>query len=63
MRLQDKIKGHKIARRDGEGQFSLFGEPGPKEEDELPVPHHSGFVLVDEVKPVFHHQRFTQKEK
>jgi NADH-quinone oxidoreductase subunit B len=63
MRLQDKIKGQKIARREGAGSFSPLGKSGPKVDDELPVPHHSGFVLVDDVQPVFHHQRYTQKEK
>ncbi len=35
MRLQDKIKGHKMNRQQGTEL---------KMEDELPVPHHSGYV-------------------
>jgi NADH-quinone oxidoreductase subunit B len=50
MRLQDKIRGHRIAKRCGEAA-------GVKTEDELPLAHHSGFVAVDDVQPVFHHQK------
>jgi len=63
MRLQDKIRGHRIAKRstsERSGWLSWlksFGRLGTKVEDELPVPHHSGFVDVSEVKPVFHHQK------
>ena len=41
MRIQDKIKGHKIAKSAG---TSGFGQLGRKVEDELPMPHHSGYV-------------------
>ena len=63
MRLQDKIKGHRIAKRSAGGGGGLlgwlksFGRPGTKVEDELPLPHHSGFVNVLDVKPVFEHQK------
>jgi NADH-quinone oxidoreductase subunit B len=60
MRLQDKIKGHKIAKRsspEGSNWWSRLFRTGTKVDDELPVPHHSGFVHVSEVKPVFHHQK------
>lgn len=60
MRLQEKIQGHKIAKRsapDGRGRWSGLGQQGPTVDDELPIPHHSGFVQVSEVKPVFHHQK------
>jgi NADH-quinone oxidoreductase subunit B len=56
MRIQDKIMGHKIARR-GDG-------PG-KVEDELPLPHHSGYVQVagesvTSPSPLVHsHQKIT----
>ncbi len=63
MRLQDKIKGHKIAKREGSGRFSLFGRSGSKVEDEIPLPHHSGFVQVDEIQPIFHHQKVQPKAK
>jgi len=57
MRLQDKIKGHKIAKRpapeatDWWRRLASLGRPGAKVDDELPLPHHSGFVDVDEVEP------------
>jgi NADH-quinone oxidoreductase subunit B len=55
MRLQDKIAGHRITRRrvsDG-----ADGRRYVKVDDELPVPHHSGFVAIEDVKPVFEHQK------
>jgi NADH-quinone oxidoreductase subunit B len=58
MRLQEKIQGHKIAKQsNGDGRLSSFGRAGEKVADELPVPHHTGFVRVSDVKPVFHHQK------
>ena len=60
MRLQDKIKAHKIARQSGPDSAGMVGglvRGGVKVQDELPLPHHSGFVLVEEVQPVFHHQK------
>jgi NADH-quinone oxidoreductase subunit B len=60
MRLQDKIKGRKIARQPAAspgGRLSgLFG-PGAKVEDELPLPHHSGYVETGDEPLVFHHQK------
>jgi NADH-quinone oxidoreductase subunit B len=41
MRLQDKIEGHRIAKRPGTGGL---GRQGVKVDDELPIPHHTGFV-------------------
>jgi hypothetical protein len=55
MRLQDKIRGHRIAKLPGEG--GRFGHQGVKADDDLPLPHHSGFVAVEDVKPLFHHQK------
>ena len=43
MRIQDKIKGHKIAK--SAGTASSF-QVGRKLEDELPLPHHSGYVTA-----------------
>jgi NADH-quinone oxidoreductase subunit B len=57
MRLQDKIQGHRIAKKSMEGEKSNFLQAGEKVEDQLPLPHHSGFVHVSELKPVFHHQK------
>jgi len=54
MRLQAKIEGHRIAKHSGTGGF---GRVGTKVEDEQPVANHSGFVAVEELKPVFHHQK------
>ncbi|MFM7041371.1 MAG: NADH-quinone oxidoreductase subunit B, partial [Planctomycetaceae bacterium] len=52
MRIQDKILGQRIAKRkDGPG----------KVDDELPVPHHSGYVTspVGDGDLVFDHQKLT----
>jgi hypothetical protein len=54
MRVQDKIRGHKIARRAAGAE----GVTLPVD-DELPVPHHSGYVDVEEKQPVFDHQKIT----
>ena len=42
MRIQDKIKGHRIAKRQSES--NRFMHRGVKVADELPLPHHSGYV-------------------
>jgi NADH-quinone oxidoreductase subunit B len=69
MRLQDKIMGQKIGRAREEapavgttatqGGFwrRMFG-PATKAADELPLPHHSGYVNVEETPLVFHQQQF-----
>ena len=64
MRLQDKIRGQRLARErgsDGGGWLSHAARRGWKVEDELPVPHQSGFVPVEEIKPVFEHQKVKPK--
>ncbi len=59
MRIQDKIRGHKIAKKQSEGAKS-FLSLGEKMEDELPIPHHSGFVAAPrDVEPLFDHQKIT----
>jgi len=64
MRLQEKIQGHRIARRPGAPRPGLFEPSAPKVDDQLPLPQHSGFVHVVDVKPVFHHQKVKpEKEK
>jgi NADH-quinone oxidoreductase subunit B len=68
MRLQDKIKGHRIARRpDGQEKSwwkRLFGAgAGAKVDDELPIPHHSGFIKTDEVQLVFDHPKHKPQTK
>ncbi len=69
MRLQDKIKGQRFAKRTGNGRsdwlswLKTFGRKGPKVEDRLPLPHHSGFVSVDEVKPLFEHHKVKPDKK
>ncbi len=49
MRIQDKIKGQRITRE----------HSGQRIADELPVPHHSGYVDVLEKDPVRDHQKIT----
>jgi len=66
MRLQDKIRGQHLARErsnDSSGWLGHLVRRGRKVEDELPVPHQSGFVRVEEISPVFHHQKVKEKEK
>ena len=58
MRIQDKIRGHRIAKKKGTG--SGFATPGLKVSDELPVPHHSGFVEAPaDIDPLTDHQKIT----
>jgi NADH-quinone oxidoreductase subunit B len=57
MRIQDKIKGHKIAKNAGSAGFSQLGR---KVDDELPLPHHSGYVAAAaDVAPIYDHQKIT----
>jgi NADH-quinone oxidoreductase subunit B len=66
MRLQDKIRGQHLARErstDGSGSLHHLISRGRKVEDELPVPHQSGFVRVEEIAPVFHHQKVKESQK
>lgn len=64
MRIQDKIKGHRIAKRpaaDGSrgGLRDMFSK-GVKVADEVPVPHHSGYVEAPaDNEPLFDHQKIT----
>ena len=58
MRIQDKIKGHKIAKRKSDNGTILA--KGVKVEDELPVPHHSGYVDAPaDTEPLTDHQKIT----
>ncbi len=69
MRLQDKIRGQRIAKRTANGRsdwlswLKSFGRKGPKVEDQLPLPHHSGFVRVEDVQPLFEHQKVKPDKK
>jgi len=61
MRLQDKVKGQHITKRpaaDGTSRLAALGRAGTKVADELPVPHHSGYADLKEVKPLFEHQKY-----
>jgi NADH-quinone oxidoreductase subunit B len=53
MRIQDKIRGHKIAKHKSSNGTAI------KLDDELPIPHHSGYVAVEEKQPLFDHQKIT----
>ena len=62
MRIQDKIKGHRIAKKAAlsDGSHSGWGVLGEKVEDELPIPHHSGYVQApSDLKPLSDHQKIT----
>lgn len=51
MRIQDKIRGHRINKKDG-----------VRVDDELPVPHHSGYVkATGSENPLTQHQKHTGK--
>jgi NADH-quinone oxidoreductase subunit B len=56
MRVQDKIRGQRIAKQRGSAGML---QAGPKIDDEIPLPHHSGYVAVDEKEPLFDHQKIT----
>ncbi len=59
MRVQDKIKGHKIAKR-ASVAGSRPGALGIKVDDELPLPHHSGYVDAPaDLEPLLNHQKIT----
>jgi hypothetical protein len=60
MRIQDKIRGHRMAKR-REAERSGFLVRGEKLVDELPIPHHSGYVepAVEGPEPLYDHQKIT----
>jgi NADH-quinone oxidoreductase subunit B len=60
LRIQDKIRGHRIAKQRGDD--SGFMCRGQKVEDELPMPHHSGYVLAPaDQEPMRDHQKVTRE--
>jgi NADH-quinone oxidoreductase subunit B len=60
MRIQDKVKGHRIAKaRSERGFLATAGRLADKLDDELPLPHHSGYVDVEEDAPLTDHQKIT----
>src|SRR5687767_12999191 len=59
MRIQDKIRGHKMWKK-RETERSGFMALGEKFEDELPIPHHSGYVDAPMDRPALtDHQKIT----
>ena len=53
MRIQDKIRGHRIATK-------ARAPRGVKVDDELPIPHHSGYVEAPaDTEPLSDHQKVT----
>lgn len=59
MRIQDKINGHRIARQKSATDVGRGGL-GIKVEDELPMPHHSGYVSAPhDGDPLLDHQKIT----
>jgi NADH-quinone oxidoreductase subunit B len=73
MRLQDKIMGQKITRPrpvagtsaapQPSGFWSRWFGAGVKAADELPLPHHSGYVDVQETPLVYHQQQYKTPGK
>jgi NADH-quinone oxidoreductase subunit B len=57
MRIQDKIRGRRIVREPGQ-------PVGVSMDDELPVPHTSGYVTAPaDLDPLYHHQKLTEAQK
>lgn len=64
MRLQDKIYGKRIAKRPAAEitpQIAARGREAMRVADELPLPHPSGCLHVDETKLVFEHAKVKPK--
>jgi NADH-quinone oxidoreductase subunit B len=60
MRLQEKIRGQHVARQrnpEGGGWISHLMRRGEKMADELPVPQQTGYVQMDDMQPIFEHQK------
>jgi hypothetical protein len=58
MRLQEKIKGHRIAKLPAnEVPAGSTDRLSLKVEDEIPVLHQSGIIQTEEVNLVFNHQK------
>lgn len=63
MRIQDKIKGHRIARRKAADSTFHLVRPGRKVDDELPVPHHNGYVAAPaDQPPLYDHQKIKKQK-
>jgi NADH-quinone oxidoreductase subunit B len=66
MRLQDKLRGQRIARQhtpDAGGWISHMFRQGKKVEDDLPMPQRTGFGVVDDAPVVFEHQKVKGKKE
>ncbi len=58
MRIQDQIKGQKIAKRASPDSKLFDLSRGVKVDDELPVPHHTGYVAAPaDQEPLRSHQK------
>ncbi len=61
MRLQEKIKGHRIAKLPANEVPAGINHRGLKVEDEIPMLHQSGFMQREETNLVFNHQKVKPK--
>ncbi len=62
MRIQDQIRGHKMAKRKTADGRLFDISRGVKVDDELPVPHHSGYAEAPACQePLRDHQKITGK--
>ena len=60
MRIQDKIMGQRIAKKPNANGSGGFLKAGEKIEDDLPIPHHSGYVSAPhDEDPLTDHQKIT----
>jgi NADH-quinone oxidoreductase subunit B len=58
MRIQDKIRGHRIAKRKSADGSRALLRAGVKVEDQVPIPHHTGHVDAPaDVEPPWSHQK------
>ena len=64
MRVQDKIRGHKIAKRKTADSSLLDLSRGVKVDGALPVPHPTGYVEAPaDQEPLISHQEITAKRE
>ena len=61
MRIQDQIKGQRIAKRTNPDSKLFDFSRGVKVDDELPLPHHTGYVAVpSDQEPLRSHQKIDE---
>jgi len=59
LRIQDKVRGHRMAKAGQTTGWNGFLQSGEKVQDELPIPHHTGYTKTETTELVFDHQKIT----